>query len=123
MNKNNKFLGQLINAAFPAQYFVGEELDNLVETYGEEAKDGGKTVKTVYCRQNTEDINSRRAAGVSNESPQLLSNGKLLVVKVDPTLKIWNAVQSNELENIDIISNEELSNYIEQYKIPEQEEV
>ncbi len=116
---NELFLNQKINAAFPYEYFLPEGVEPLIEQYGEVLNDAANQVKTLYARQDTEDPDSRRAAGTSNESPQQLTNGKLLVVNVYPTIKVYEAVLNEELANVDIISNEDLESYIEEFKLPD----
>jgi hypothetical protein len=118
---NDKFLTQPINAAFPVDYFTSQ-VEQLTELYGEDAPDAGRLIKTLYARKDREgEPLVLRAAGTDNESPQILTNGKMLVVGVYPTLKVYNAVLDGDLPNVDIISNEDLAEYIETWKIPTEE--
>lgn len=117
------FLNQKINAAFPAQFFNVESIQNLTEKYGEMAQDAAEQVLTIFTRQDTSDPNSRRAASPKNECPELLSNGKLLVMGIYPTEKIFSAVLKGEILDVDIVSDENLKDYLEKYRIPTPERV
>lgn len=118
---NDKFTTFTINAAFPIDYFTSQ-VEQLTLLYGEDAPDAGRVIKTLYARKDREgEPLILRAAGVSNESPQPMKNEKLLVVSVYPTLKVYNAVLDGDLADVDIISNEDLVEYIETWKIPTEE--
>ena len=111
------FHGTLINASFPIAYFAQETLDSWVQLYGEDALDANQTVKTLFCRQDTEDPNSRRAASFTNESPMLLINNRMLLCGIDPTIKLIEAISNGEVADVQIITNEEINSYIEANKI------
>ncbi len=109
---NMDFLNYTINAAFPIELFSLENTLDLVENYGSLAKDGYNEIYTLYTRQDTIDPKSRRACQIGNETPQLLSNGKLLILNVFPSNKIYNAVINGDLEDVEIISHEQLEEYL-----------
>jgi len=116
----NTFTTFPINAAFPIGYFTSE-VEELTMKYGEDAPDAGRIIKTLYARKDREgEPLILRAASLENESPQVLTNNKMLVVGVYPTLKVYNAAVNGDLANVDIISDEDLASYIELYKLPEE---
>lgn len=121
-NYTKNFLNTKINAAFPIAYFYGEGLENLTNNYSDPAPDAGNMISTLYLRQDNEDPESRRAAGVSNESPTILTNDRMLIIGIFPSLKIWNAIQNSEITDIEIISDENLLAFIEDNKIVDTEE-
>jgi len=122
MNKNTSFHGTLINASFPASLFSQETLASLIEVYGEEAYDANKLVKTLFCRQDTEDVNSRRAASFTNESPLPLINNRMLICGIDPTVKLLEAISSGEISDVEIINDKDITSYIENNKIKSETE-
>ena len=110
-----------INAVFPASYFSEGGVSNLIENYSEEALDGTRVVPTLFCRQDTSDVNSRRAAGLSSESPTPLIDGRLLISGIYPSLKILEAINSGDLNDIELIDDEDLADFVETNKIPDPE--
>lgn len=117
----DKFTTFPINAAFPIDYFTSQ-VEQLTELYGEDAPDAGRVIKTLYARKDRDgEPLVLRAVGTGNESPQILTNNKMLVVGVYPSLKVYNAVLDGDLENVDIINEEDLAGYIETWKIPTEE--
>lgn len=97
------FLNRFINVLAPQGMFSPESIQNLIALYGEEGRDGAKVIRTIYLRQDNSDSNSRRAASPENEDPQILEDGRILLVGIDPTEKIYNAVISGELPGVEII--------------------
>ncbi len=105
----DNFLGQLINIVVSAKTL--QNAQKLADLFGEEALDGANLIKTLYCRQDNEDPTSRRAASLSNEQPSELKNGFFIIIGLDPSIKVFEAMLEGKVE-AQIIYNEDLTKYL-----------
>ena len=117
----NTFIPTKTNVAAPSGYLSPESITSLTDLYGEDAQDAQTSINTIYCRQDTQDVNSRRACSLHNESPRQLKSGYMLITEIFPTTGIYQAVISGDLSGVQIIANQDLSTYLAEWQLPEEE--